>query len=191
MFIFSYVSAQKKFILFSKTFYSDTKNAVFFLPYLWTLNLYNIIYIYIYIHGQRECAILEIEKFQDPRIEAHFCPGSTLQINRNKSNPIFNRIVESRMIFNCKGTLNWTPLRIRKELIIPFHILLGIWLLIPVGIIKENTPSRVVRGGRSLSGIRRRIPTPDASKWSPDSHHPTSGCFPLIPYVLTYEINNK
>ena len=47
---------------------------------------------------------------------------------------------------------------------------------VPV-LLKENTPSRVVRGERSFAGIRRRIPTPDASKWSPDSHHPTSGCF--------------
>ena len=58
-------------------------------------------------------------------------------------------------------------------------------------VMKENTPSRVVRGGRSLAGTRRRnptpkaeVPTPDASKWSPDSHHPTSGCFPFIPYLL-------
>ena len=50
-------------------------------------------------------------------------------------------------------------------------------------ILKENTPSRVVRGGRSLAGIRRRIPTPVASKWSPDSYHPTSGCFPFILYL--------
>ena len=35
----------------------------------------------------------------------------------------------------------------------------------------------MVRGGRSLAGIRRRDPTPDASKWSPDSHHPTRGVF--------------
>ena len=45
--------------------------------------------------------------------------------------------------------------------------------------IKKNTPSPVVRGGRSLAGIRRRITTPDASKWSPDSHHPTRGVFLL------------
>ena len=50
--------------------------------------------------------------------------------------------------------------------------------------LKENIPSRVVRVGRSFAGIRRRIPTPDASKWSPDSHHQTSGCFPFIPYLL-------
>ena len=43
--------------------------------------------------------------------------------------------------------------------------------------LKEFTLSRVVRGGISLAGIRRRIPTPDASKWSPDSHHPTQGVF--------------
>ena len=52
--------------------------------------------------------------------------------------------------------------------------------------LKENTPSRVVRGGRSLAGIRRRIPTPGASKWSPDSHYPTSGCFAFTPYLFCF-----
>ena len=50
--------------------------------------------------------------------------------------------------------------------------------------IKENTPSRVVRWGRSLAGVRRRIPTPDASKWSPER------VFTFYT-VLTYGINNK
>ena len=36
---------------------------------------------------------------------------------------------------------------------------------------------RVVRVGRSLAGFRRRNPPPDASKWSPSSHHPTRGVF--------------
>ena len=40
--------------------------------------------------------------------------------------------------------------------------------------LKENTPSWVVEGGRSLAGIRRRIPTTDASKWSLDLHQQTS-----------------
>ena len=52
--------------------------------------------------------------------------------------------------------------------------------------IKENTPSRVMRGGRSLAGIRRRIPMPDASKWSPDSHHLTNRCYPFIPYFFCF-----
>ena len=56
-------------------------------------------------------------------------------------------------------------------------------------ILKENTPSRVLWGGRSLAGIRRRIPTPDASKWSPDLHHPTIGCFPFIPNKQVMSIN--
>ena len=52
---------------------------------------------------------------------------------------------------------------------------------------QRKTPARrVVRGGRSLAGIRRRIPTPDASKWSPDSHNPTSGYFPFIPYFFYF-----
>ena len=38
--------------------------------------------------------------------------------------------------------------------------------------IKENTPSR--------------NPPPDASEWSPDWHHPTSGCFPFIPYFFWF-----
>ena len=34
-----------------------------------------------------------------------------------------------------------------------------------------------MRVGRSVAGIRRRNPSPDASKWSPSSHHPTRGVF--------------
>ena len=51
-------------------------------------------------------------------------------------------------------------------------------------LLKENTPSRVVRGERSRQ--RRRIPISDASKWFPDSQHPTSGCFPFVPYFFCF-----
>ena len=43
---------------------------------------------------------------------------------------------------------------------------------------KRKTPDRrVVQLGRSLAGITRRNPPPDASKWSPSSQHPTRGVF--------------
>ena len=71
---------------------------------------------------------------------------------------------------------NWSPRT--------YYIVLKLWHKHCILLLKENTQSRVVQGGRSLAGIRRRILTPDASKWSPDSHHPTSGCFPFIPYLL-------
>ena len=40
-------------------------------------------------------------------------------------------------------------------------------IIIKSEVLKENTPSLVVRGRRSLACIKRRIPTHDASKWSP------------------------
>ena len=38
----------------------------------------------------------------------------------------------------------------------------------------------LLASGGGIRCRRRRIPTPDASKWSPDSHHPTSAYFPFI-----------
>ena len=52
--------------------------------------------------------------------------------------------------------------------------------------VKENTHLSGGARRRSLAGIRRRMPMPDASKWSPDSHHPTSVCFPFIPYFFCF-----
>ena len=41
----------------------------------------------------------------------------------------------------------------------------------------------LLASGGGIRRQRRRIPTPDASKWSPDSYDPTSGCFPFILYL--------
>ena len=63
--------------------------------------------------------------------------------------------------------------------------------------VKENTPNRVVRGGRSLAGIRRRNPTPKAEDSDAWCQQVISRLAPPDEWVfsfytvLTYGINNK